>query len=51
MQKETAENLLQQNHLAYKSKIAEKQHTSNLQTKGYQEKNKKILSEFLKLTN
>ncbi len=51
MKKENAESLLQQNHLAYKSKIAEKQHTSNLQTKSYQEKNKKILSEFLKLTN
>ena len=51
MQKENAEYLLEQNHLLHKSKIAEKQHISNLQTKGYQEKNKKILSQFLKLTN
>ena len=51
MQKENAERMLRENQQLYRNHILEKQHTSNLQTNQYQEKNKKILSQFLKITN
>jgi len=43
--------MLRENQQRYRNNIIEKQHTSNLQTNQYQEKNKKVLAQFLKLTN
>jgi hypothetical protein len=51
MEKTNAEKLLQNQQSIHKGKILEKQHTSNIQNISYQEKNKTILSQFLKLTN
>lgn len=51
MQKDNAERMLRENQQRYRNNIIEKQHTSNLQTNQYQEKNKKVLAQFLKLTN
>ena len=44
MQKENAERMLRENQQLYKNHILEKQHTSNLQTNQYQEKNKRKFS-------
>ena len=41
MQKANAERMLRENQQIYRNHILEKQHTSNLQTNQYQEKNKK----------
>ena len=51
MQKETAERMLRENQMTYKKHIMEKQHTSNLQSNQYQEKNKQVLAQFLKIKN
>ena len=51
MQKANAEKMLQENQRIYRNQIMEKQHTSNLQTNQYQEKNKKVLAQFLKIKN
>ena len=51
MQKANAEDLLRDNQLKYQHKIMEKQYTSTLQNKQFEEKNKTILSQFLRLKN
>lgn len=51
MQKENAERMLRENQMIYKKHIMEKQHTSNLQSNQYQEKNKQVLAQFLKIKN
>jgi hypothetical protein len=51
LEKTDAERLLAQQEQEYKARMLNKEHTSNLRTMQYQEKNRTVLSNFLRLTS
>lgn len=51
LEKQEAEHLLQQREEVYRQKIMQKEHTDALRTLQYEEKNRSVLSSFLRLGN
>lgn len=51
LEKQQAEQLLQQQDRTYRERMMHKQYESNLRTNRYEEKNKQVMANFLRLTN
>ena len=51
LEKQQAEQLLQQQDRTYRERMMHKQYESNLRTTRYEEKNKQVMANFLRLTN
>lgn len=51
LEKQEAERLLQQQDRTYRERMMHKQYESNLKTSRYEEKNKQVMANFLRITN
>lgn len=51
LEKQQAEQLLQQQDRTYRERMMHKQYESNLRTTRYEEKNKQVMANFLRITN
>ena len=51
LEKQQAEQLLQQQDRTYRERMMHKQYESNLRTNRYEEKNKQVMANFLRITN